>query len=315
MFLDSRSVIEVVWRRSSTGRRGRLKRDIVSTSSPNTTRPLLHRGVAITSIVALHCSLGSGRQWARLAEDAGTRHHVIAPDISGYGTRSDAIELPRTLAQEVEFLGDALAAVGGPVHLVGHSYGGAIALKLATASRLAESVLSLTLIEPVLPTMLLDNAADRPLYEQFFRLGHKVFLDLWNDAPGEALDRFLDYWRGSEPPEELSPMIHARMSEQVQKLAYEFTALFAEDHVAAAAASIDVPTLLYSGGRSPAMTQRIASRLASVIPGIDARHLPSAGHMLAISHAQAINTEILDHITAAEQAANRSLRMRSSSGG
>jgi pimeloyl-ACP methyl ester carboxylesterase len=211
-------------------------------------------------------------------------------------------------------LSDALAATG-PIHLVGHSYGGAIALNLATASPLAKRVLSLTLIEPVLPTMLLEHAMDRPLYEQFFRLGHKVFLDLWNDIPGEALDRFLDYWRGSEPPEELPAKMRARMIEQVQKLAYEFTALFAEDDVASAAASIDVPTLLYSGGLSPAMTQRIASRLASVVPRIDARHLPSAGHMLAISHAEAINAEILNHIAAAEQAANRSPRMRSSSGG
>jgi pimeloyl-ACP methyl ester carboxylesterase len=277
--------------------------------------PSPHEENAISSIVALHCSLGSGRQWARLVEDAGTRHHVIAPDIAGYGSRPDAIALPRTLAQEAELLSDALAAATGPIHLVGHSYGGAIALKLATSSPLARRVLSLTLIEPVLPTLLLDNAMDRPLYEQFFRLGHKVFLDLWNDAPGEALDRFIDYWRGSEPPEELPPKIRARMIEQVQKLAYEFTALFAEDHVASAVATIDVPMLLYSGGLSPAMTQRIASRLASVIPRIDARHLPSAGHMLAITHAQTINSEILNHITAAEQAANRSLRMRNSSGG
>jgi len=277
-------------------------------------RPLPPEGKAITTIVALHCSLGSGRQWARLVEDAGARHHVIAPDISGYGARQNAIELPKTVAQESELLSDALAATG-PIHLVGHSYGGAIALNLATASPLAKRVLSLTLIEPVLPTMLLEHAMDRPLYEQFFRLGHKVFLDLWNDVPGEALDRFLDYWRGSEPPEELPAKMRARMIEQVQKLAYEFTALFAEDDVVSVAASIDVPTLLYSGGLSPAMTQRIASRLASVVPRIDARHLPSAGHMLAISHAEAINAEILNHIAAAEQAANRSPRMRSSSGG
>ena len=277
-------------------------------------RPLPPEGNAITTIVALHCSLGSGRQWARLVEDAGARHHVIAPDISGYGARQNAIELPKTVAQEAELLSDALAATG-PIHLVGHSYGGAIALNLATASPLAKRVLSLTLIEPVLPTMLLEHAMDRPLYEQFFRLGHKVFLDLWNDVPGEALDRFLDYWRGSEPPEELPAKMRARMIEQVQKLAYEFTALFAEDDVVSVAASIDVPTLLYSGGLSPAMTQRIASRLASVVPRIDARHLPSAGHMLAISHAEAINAEILNHIAAAEQAANRSPRMRSSSGG
>ena len=306
MFFDSRSAIE-----ASAAQK--TERDIVNNPSPVLNRPSPQEGNASATIIALHCSLGSGRQWSRLVEDAGTRHRVIAPDISGYGAAQGAAGLPKTLAQEAEFLSDALAAATGPIHLVGHSYGGAIALKLATASPLAMRVLSLTLIEPVLPTMLLDDAADRPLYEEFFRLGHDVFLDLWRDVPGDALDKFLDYWKGSEPPEELPPKMRARMIEQVQKLAYEFTALFAEDHVATAAASIDVPTLLYSGGLSPAMTQRIASRLASIVPGIETRHLPSAGHMLAISHADTINTEILKHIAAAERAANRSSPMQHSS--
>jgi pimeloyl-ACP methyl ester carboxylesterase len=278
-----------------------------------TTRPLpVGERDAGTSIIALHCSLGSGRQWNRFVEDAGSRYRVIAPDISGYGNCPKPVAWPKTLGQEVQLLSDALAAAVGPVHLVGHSYGGAIALKLATA--LSRRVRSLTLIEPVLPTMLLESASDRPLYEQFLRLGHAVFLDVWTAAPGEALDKFLEYWRGSEPAEELPPKIRARMIEQVAKLAYEFTALFAEDHVATSAASIDVPTLVYSGGLSPAMTQRIASRLASIIPSVETRHLPAAGHMLAISHAETINAEILKHIAAAEQAANVSSPMRISSG-
>ena len=37
-------------------------------------------------VVALHCSLGSGRQWGKLAAALGCDHLVIAPDISGYGS-------------------------------------------------------------------------------------------------------------------------------------------------------------------------------------------------------------------------------------
>jgi hypothetical protein len=32
-------------------------------------------------VIALHCSLGSGRQWAKLAQELGTRFQVLAPDI------------------------------------------------------------------------------------------------------------------------------------------------------------------------------------------------------------------------------------------
>jgi hypothetical protein len=38
-----------------------------------------------SSVIALHCSLSSGRQWDRLAAELSGRHQVITPDISGYG--------------------------------------------------------------------------------------------------------------------------------------------------------------------------------------------------------------------------------------
>ena len=61
-----------------------------------------------------------------------------------------------------------------------------------------------------------------------------------------------------------------------------------------------MPTLLVSGGLSPYMTQRIVGRLAALIPGAETRHLPTAGHMLPISHAKLINTDIIKHIELAD---------------
>ena len=105
-------------------------------------------------VVALHCSLGSGRQWTKLADQLGSNYRLIAPDISGYGDNAGPVLLPLSLAEEVALLSERLDQIDGPFHLVGHSYGGAITFKIATASRFANQVRSLTLIEPVLPTLL-----------------------------------------------------------------------------------------------------------------------------------------------------------------
>ena len=105
-------------------------------------------------VIALHCSLGSGRQWSKLTETLGSEYQVIAPDIAGYGGPLGSADLPMTLADEIVHLGKSLSSARGPLHLVGHSYGGAIAFKIATDSPLADRVRSLTLIEPVLPTLL-----------------------------------------------------------------------------------------------------------------------------------------------------------------
>jgi pimeloyl-ACP methyl ester carboxylesterase len=192
--------------------------------------PLFARSDAC--VVALHCSLGTGRQWSKLAAELGPGTHMIAPDISGYGSHPGRFDLPMTLAEEVELLGDRLDEAKGPIHLVGHSYGGAIAFRIATASRFAHRVRSLTLIEPVLTTLLADNPADRRLHDGFQRLSHDISQDLWNGMVLEAIDKFIEFWNGSGPQEPLSAVARLRMIERAEKLPFDFTAAFAEENVA-----------------------------------------------------------------------------------
>ena len=131
-------------------------------------------------VVALHCSLGSGRQWKTLADEVGRSHSFFAPDISSYGANACALDLPLTLAEEVRCLSGTLNDADGPIHLVGHSSGGAIAFKIATCSAFADRVRSLTLIEPVLPTLLCDSDADRRLHARFAQVARDVTEVIFN---------------------------------------------------------------------------------------------------------------------------------------
>jgi pimeloyl-ACP methyl ester carboxylesterase len=256
-------------------------------------------------VVALHCSLSSGRQWQPLIAALGHRHRVIAPDISGYGETSLPMHEPATLASEVDALAHELDTLPGPLHLVGHSYGGAIAFRIATASQFAARVRSLTLVEPILPGILLDNAQDRHLYEHFAKLANRVCKSLWNGDTPHALDAFLSFWNGSEACARVSPQARQRMENHAHKLATDFTAGFAEMGVFDAARRLSLPVLLFSGGLSPFVTQRVVGRLASAIANARAIHLPSAGHMLAITHAAELIPDIADHIADADECAAR----------
>lgn len=97
------------------------------------------------------------------------------------------------------------------------------------------------------------------------------------------------------------------MIEHAERLAFDFSAALGEENPTIAAASLRVPTLLFSGGHSPFMTQRIVRRLAAVVDGAEVRHLPDAGHMLAMTHAAMINPEIAGHIAGADELAGVSL--------
>jgi pimeloyl-ACP methyl ester carboxylesterase len=267
--------------------------------------PLAERPTS--SVIALHCSLGSGRQWSKLAIELGGRYQVITPDIAGYGDHRGPATLPTTLAQEVELLAARLDEAKGPIHLIGHSYGGAVAFKIATGSLYARRVRSLTLIEPVLPTLLRDEPADRRLHDRLEHLMQEVCEDMFNGLAMEAIDKFTAFWNGSAPPAPLSDDARLRLIAHADKLPFEFTSLFAEADIAAAAATLRLPTLLVSGGLSPYLTQRIVGRLVTIIGGAEIRHLPAAGHMLPMTHAATINPEIVAHIAQAEQGAGMSL--------
>ncbi len=249
-------------------------------------------------VVALHCSLSSGRQWKSLADQFASDRPFIAPNISGYGHDVCPSDTPLTLAEEVSFLSDQLSEAVGPIHLVGHSYGGAIAFKIATDSPLAHRIRSLTLIEPVLPTLLRDtgDAADQRLAEYFAQFASEISNDLWNGSFLEAIDKFTQFWEGSGPRGQIPSNIRLRMIQRSEKLAFDFAAALAEENVAISARALRVPTLLISGGWSPRVTQRTVELLVELIDGAERLHLPDAGHMLPVSHAFAINPRIAKHI-------------------
>ncbi|QKT08077.1 alpha/beta fold hydrolase [Gordonia sp. X0973] len=109
-------------------------------------------------VVALHGLTGHGRRWAQLARDL-PDHRIVAPDLLGHGNSSWCP--PWSYAAHLDALGPVLTAQGGPVTLVGHSFGGALALRLA--ERHPERVRALILLDPaqgIDPTRARDVAAD-----------------------------------------------------------------------------------------------------------------------------------------------------------
>jgi pimeloyl-ACP methyl ester carboxylesterase len=251
-------------------------------------------------VAALHCTLSSGRQWAQLVKALTPCRQIVTPDIAGYGDAMFGVSAPASLASEVEFLGDQLDRIAGPLHLVGHSYGGAIAFKAATTPRFAARLRSLTLIEPCLPSILLDRTEDIPLYDGFAKISQWICSALSHGDAPSALETFVRFWSGPGAWDRVVPQTRARMLLQADKVASDFSAAFGETGIAEAARRIDVPVLLFAGGNSPEVTQRITRRLAAEIPRAICHQLPSAGHMLAITHSADVVPQIVRHIAAAD---------------
>ena len=82
------------------------------------------------TVLCLHCSGSSGRQWKSIGAALSARFDVTAPDLLGYGGEQRwPAGTPASLDDEARALAPLLQT--GGVHLFGHSYGGAVALQIA----------------------------------------------------------------------------------------------------------------------------------------------------------------------------------------
>ncbi|MGH6928922.1 MAG: alpha/beta fold hydrolase, partial [Dongiaceae bacterium] len=59
---------------------------------------------------------------------------------------------------------------------------------------------------------------------------------------------------------------------------------------------IAVPTLVLRGSESPAPTRRIAELVADALPRSRLQTIAGAGHMLPLTHREAVNAAIAEHL-------------------
>ncbi len=252
-----------------------------------------------TPVVALHCSAGSKEQWQSLAELIGDRHRVLAPDLYGYG-ETDAWPgpTPMRLAHEAAIVGAVMDRCGGPVDLVGHSYGAAVALCVALAHR--GRLASLTLIEPSAFALLRDGrAADLALRQEIGAVADAVTeAEAGGDGRG-GMERFVDYWNGAGAWARLKPRVQSDLARRLGKVVLDFRALFADETRLAEYGGLDLPTLMLCGTQTRGPAGAVTRLLAETIPGARLETIAGAGHMSPVTHAEAVNAAIAAHLSGA----------------
>ena len=98
-------------------------------------------------VIALHCSGAGAGQWRQLGEALAPRHELVAPEHYGCDSTGPwSGEHAFTLADEAARTIEIIDRSDGKVHLVGHSYGGGVALRAAVER--PDRIASLTLYEP-----------------------------------------------------------------------------------------------------------------------------------------------------------------------
>ncbi|TWI65378.1 pimeloyl-ACP methyl ester carboxylesterase [Pseudoduganella lurida] len=252
-------------------------------------------------VVLLHSSMSSRSQWSALMAAHGAdhhfiaHHHFIALDLLGYGKAPfppPDTHATFSLAHEADAVLAALAThlpADAPFHLIGHSYGGATALRLARLH--PQRVRSLAVFEPVAFHLLEESDAGR---QEVARVIAAIEAAA---TPEDAARVFLDYWNGAGAFDALPAPLRERFAAQVAKVRLDFVALLGEAATLRDMAAITAPALVLSGRDGPASTRAVATRLASALPNARSAQTPG-GHMAPITHAAEVNRAFIAFLAA-----------------
>jgi len=248
----------------------------------------LEAGSSGPAVMLVHSGVLGARQWRQLMEDLKDRFRVRAVNLFGYGkTPPWSGEAAQSLDDQARLVEGVLPAGAEKVCLVGHSFGGSVAMKLA--ARLGTFVSRLVLLEPI-PFHLLAQAGRVDAFAEAMDLRNCVKA---YGARGEwpvAAERFADYWGGAGSWQNMSPERRAAFAEALKPDFFEWDAIMNETTpVEQWAALLPRATLLVHDPKTALPIREIASILRQFCPWWSYKEVSAGGHMAPLTRPDLIN--------------------------
>jgi pimeloyl-ACP methyl ester carboxylesterase len=232
----------------------------------------------------IHCSLGHAGGWSRMAAALDDLMTAIAYDLPGHGRSADWDGTSDIQGVSTAMAVDLLEGEStGPVDVIGHSFGGTVALRLAVER--PDLVRSLVLVEPVFFSVAAADRPDLKVGEDPHMIRYRAALQAGDrDAAAAA---FTAIWGDGRGWERLPASQRAAMAARIHLIEAGHPAIYGDvagmlsggklEHIAC-------PVLLMRGADSPEAIVAINDGLARRIPQAHHVAVPGAGHMAPITH-------------------------------
>lgn len=241
-------------------------------------------------VVLIHGSVFDYRAWSKQIKPLARRYRVIAysrryhwPNAQPGANADSSFEV------QVEDLAAIIKALKlGPVHLVGHSVGGAVALHLAL--RHPELVRSLSLADPGVGNLRLNTPEDEVAWQKGRQARTR---DIFASENAEEIVR--------KYAADVAPGVLEKATAEVRQMLLENVSAFRMDYTARRlpftcemAAKITAPALVLSGDRSP--LQKIAEKTATCLRDARFVSISKATHWIPHDQPQKFNRLLLDFL-------------------
>ena len=242
-------------------------------------------------VVLLHSSASGAHQWDLLIRQFGDRRRVLAPNLLGYG-RTDPRETGdrRTIEGQARALIEILRSVEEPIDLVGHSFGGVIALELASA--LGPRARRVAVFEPN-AFALLNRPGCEAEWDTVRRLHHEVRALAESGSWLALAARFANFFSGdgvwAAMPDERRMALAAALRFNPD----EWDAVMSPDLAATRWANVKAPVLLAWSLETRAPLRALVDVLLQAFPHWTSFETGRGGHLAPIIRPRPFNAAVL----------------------
>jgi len=236
-------------------------------------------------VVFIHGSFATTSTWKKMIEQLAVSHHCISIKLPGHCGTPDPHDFSHpTLETELAIIERVVNRLTSePIHLVGHSFGGVIAL--AQALRGSINLAQMTLFEPV-AVWVLRRAEDQEMNLCVQEFLTKYRRDASNKKP-YACGQVIEFWGGKGAFDSLPDFIKDGMESLVQNNIRHWDIDAATSSDLSDLQNCTVPTRLVCGDKSSSVVHAICKHLSRQMPNSNTFVIKGASHFLVTSHTNA----------------------------
>lgn len=249
------------------------------------------------AIVLLPGSCSTGAAWRPVIAAWDNRFRCITTSLLGYGgTGERRTAGNHSISHNAEAMESVIRRTGGRVHLIGHSFGGLVALAIALRRR--GSLASLVIIEAPAVDILRERKQDQH-YRAFRRMTEAYFADF---AGGnvEAIAAMIDFYGGAGTFASWPPRVRGYAVQTTPANMLDWADAYGFRLSEASLSTIKIPLLIVRGGASPPAVQCANALLCELSSNATLVTIDGAAHFAIASHAVEIASRIAAHVHRAE---------------
>lgn len=239
------------------------------------------------TVVLVHSSVSGNRQWKRLIEELKDGYRVLAPNLYGYGQTTPWQEDgTQTIADHAALIEAVCDNVAGPIRLVGHSFGGSVALKVA--ANLGDRVSHLALYEPN-PFYLLQLDGRTEAFAEAMAL-HDDVKSLGKQRNWLALaERFAEYFSGDGSWAQMPAERREAFAQLLLPNYYEWDCVRSDATTVEVYKKLRTKTLFMHSVDTRLALREIAELFRGACPHWTFAKIPAGGHMAPLMRPDLVN--------------------------